>query len=75
VFGYVAVVDRRFVLAQIQRVAMATAVCGSAIRAVSDELWGFVKIKPVAGQSPLISVSQLFVTERGDPAQQGGGRL
>jgi hypothetical protein len=27
------------------------------------------------GQSPLISVSQLFVTERGDPAQQGGGRL
>jgi hypothetical protein len=32
---------------------MATAVCGSATRAASDELGGFVKIKPVAGQSPL----------------------
>jgi hypothetical protein len=29
----------------------------------------------LSGKSPLISVSQLFVTERGDPAQQGGGRL
>src|ERR1700730_16664501 len=29
----------------------------------------------VVGQSPLISVSQLFMTERGGPAQQGGGRL
>ena len=29
----------------------------------------------LVGQSPLISVSQLFMTERGGPAQQGGGRL
>jgi len=33
------------------------------------------KPKTFAGQSPLISVSQLFMTERGGPAQQGGGRL
>ena len=29
----------------------------------------------VVGQSPLISVSQLFMSERSGPAQQGGGRL
>jgi hypothetical protein len=29
----------------------------------------------IMGQSPLISVSQLLMTERSGPAQQGGGRL
>jgi hypothetical protein len=58
-----------------RRQTMATAVYGHATRATPNEFSGFPKIKPAAGQSPLISVSQLFMTERGGPAQQGGGRL
>jgi hypothetical protein len=35
----------------------------------------FDRTRCFAGQSPLISVSQLFMTERSGSAQQGGGRL
>jgi hypothetical protein len=35
-----------------RRHTMATAVCGNATRAASDEFSGFAKIKPAAGQSP-----------------------
>ena len=36
-FGYVAVVDRRFVLAQIQRVAMATALFGYSLSGTPEQ--------------------------------------
>jgi hypothetical protein len=47
----------------------------------SGQVSGFVQMPKthhtmgVLGQSPLISVSQLFMTERSDPTQQGGARL
>ena len=53
----------------------ATAIFGSIKRAAPRQFRRRAKPKAYWGQSPLISVSQLFMTERGGPAQQGGGRL
>ena len=54
---------------------MATAVSGNAKRAALRQVRGRAGTKSVLGQSPLISVSQLFMSERSGPAEQGGGRL
>jgi hypothetical protein len=39
------------------------------------QILGIRCVKEPEGQSPLISVSQLLMTERSGPAEQGGGRL
>ena len=55
--------------------AKATAVWEPVRTSRSVPIFKFDRTRCFAGQSPLISVSQLFMTERSGSAQQGGGRL
>src|SRR5258708_2979715 len=54
--------------------AMATAVCGSATRAASEEFCGFVKIKPVGGRSPPNAKRRTPITSHSVPYLTGLNR-